>query len=110
MTKSAVTTSSEPRMVTRKNRLRTIGIFRWTNFAQDPCGHMTRGQNGQSAVRVFRRNHTDHANSHVEGLLHLFPFDPTAVGDCREDRRWRPGSPFEIRLQATRNYPGEVGR
>ena len=60
-------------------------------------------QHGQGAVGVFGRDDGDHADAHVERLLHLLTSDAAALGDHREHRRGRPGAAIDLGDQSVRD-------
>lgn len=69
---------------------------------------MPRGQDGQGARRVFGGNDGDHADTHVERLLHLCAPDPAALGNHGEYRRGCPGAAVDLGDEAMRDDPLQV--
>ena len=57
---------------------------------------MPRGQDRQRAIGVLGRDNGDHADAHVERLLHLDAVDAAALGDHAEHRCGRPRPAIDL--------------
>ena len=71
---------------------------------------MAGGEHGQGAVAVLRGDDGDHANAHVEGLLHLRQGDLAHGSDGAEDLGRGPGRAVDLSGEALRDDALEVAR
>ncbi len=78
--------------------------------AEGPAVEVTGGQDRQRAVGVLRRDDGDHADAHVERLVHLGAVDAPALGDHPEHGCRRPGAAVHLGRQPVGDHPLEVAR
>src|SRR5689334_4357970 len=71
---------------------------------------LTGGQERQGPVGVFRGDHREHADAHVERALHFRALDPAPGLYEIEDRLRPPGGPVDDRIRVVGQYPGQVAR
>lgn len=73
-----------------------------------PAVDVACGEDGKCAVDVLGCDDGDHADAHVERLLHLGALDASALRDHGEDRSGAPGSAIEFGDQALGHDAREV--
>src|SRR5699024_11952555 len=75
---------------------------------QLPAVDVAGGEHRQRAVTVLLRHDGHHADTHVEGLLHLLTWHTAQGGDGAEDLPRGPGGTRHLRDQALRDHAGHV--